>query len=600
MSQDDAAPPRIDVSRLLTRSVRTILFADIVESVHLIELDEEGTIHRWSAFVDALQRDELPARNGRLIKSLGDGVMLEFTSPLAAVQTALAMHERIAALNVGRPDELALWLRVGVHTSDVLVSDLDVFGVGVNLAARLTGLAGRGEVVVSAAVRDSLVEGVDAEIEDLGDNFLKNVASPMRAYRVGPVRPSAHGPPGRGAPPPIEASIAVLPFAGRDAGDDTDAIGDLVADRVIAELSRIGSLRVVSRLSTAAFRDRIVPTAEVGEHLRSTYVLSGSYRCRGSQVMVTTELADSRTSNVMWAEGFDEKLDDLFQADSGLARRIAAEVVRAVMDHEVNRARTQPLPTLESYALLLAAIGLMHRFGVEDFEYARKILDHLGDRMPRLAQPHAWLARWHLFRVLQGWSADVQQDRQRAREYAHRALDRDPNSAMALTIAGSIEASLARDLVQAEKYYRSALDINPNEPLANALLGTAFAFQGIGGPAWEFTHKALDLSPLDPMRYFYETHAAGAAVAADRPDYAVTLIEQSLRANRKHVSSYRVLITALVEAGRAEEARAVLPELLRLDPDLTIAGYLERSPTARYPMGKRIAAAMQIAGVPPA
>jgi adenylate cyclase len=240
----------------------------------------------------------------------------------------------------------------------------------------------------------------------------------------------------------------------------------------------------------------------------------------------------------------------------------------------------------------------MHRFGRADFERARELLESLAERAPRHAEPRAWLARWHVFRVVQGWSQDLDDDRRRAHDLSRRALDLDDRSSLALTVGGSVQASLMRSLDEAQRLYEQALEVNPSEPLARLLLGTVHAFKGAGANAVEQTGAAIGLSPLDPMRFFYDTHAAGACLAAQDYERAILLAQRSLRANRLHPSTYRSLAIAQVLSGLGEEARATVQLLLSVDPGFTVSAFLARSPGAAFEHGRQFARALREAGVP--
>jgi adenylate cyclase len=264
----------------------------------------------------------------------------------------------------------------------------------------------------------------------------------------------------------------------------------------------------------------------------------------------------------------------------------------------LQRARSQSLPTLKSYTLLLGAIALMHRLSLHDFEQARHLLQILIDRATRQPIPLAWLANWHVLRVQQGWSGDQHQDSCMALECTRRALDSDPNCSLALAIDGFVHTNLLKRLDIAQERYDLALAANPNNSLAWLLKGTLHAFMDEGDKAVEYTEMALKLSPLDPQRYFYDSLAASAHLTAGHYDSALELAQRSLRANRSHTSTLRVMTVAQWQLGHRDEARKTTQELLKLEPELTIAGYLRRAPSAAFDIGREIADVLGKAGVP--
>jgi tetratricopeptide (TPR) repeat protein len=270
----------------------------------------------------------------------------------------------------------------------------------------------------------------------------------------------------------------------------------------------------------------------------------------------------------------------------------------AIAARELQRSRSQPLPSLRCYTLLIAAVALMHRLTLRDFEEAKRLLETLIERSDRLAVPRAWLANWHVLRVQQGWSDDSRRDAQIALQSTARALDNDPQCSLALTIDGFVHTNLLKRLDIAEERYNAALEANPNEARAWLLRGTLRAFRAEGSAAISDTTRAIRLSPLDPHRYFYDSLAGCACLAAQQYDRALELAMRSLRANRTHTSTLRTKAVAEWRLGLHEEARATVRELIRLEPNLTIREYLRRTPAADFPTGRDWADALHAAGVP--
>jgi len=315
-------------------------------------------------------------------------------------------------------------------------------------------------------------------------------------------------------------------------------------------------------------------------------------------VSVWAELCDAVTGHVVTARSLRAALADLTAPGAAAVAELAAQLCDAVVQHQLARVRHLPLPSLEAYALALAGVTLMHRFSVDDFARAEGCLDALAERVPRHAMPYAWLARWHVFRVVQGWSPDPDRDRARARDLSQRALDIDPDSSLALTVAGSVKVSLFRDLDGAARLYDDALRRNPSEALAWLLLGTVHTFKGDGEAAMRHADEASRLSPLDPMRFYFDSHAAAAAVTAQQYDKAVALAERSIKANRMYQTTWRSLAIAQAMAGRVGEARTTVQHLLALEPGLTADKFLAQSPAGRFAHAQRFAEALREAGLP--
>lgn len=573
----------------LTRARRAIVVVDVVESVRLMQEDEAGFIERWRRFVQQVRTEVLPKHGGRLVKSLGDGMLLEFADVRAAVAAANSMHSRAAAI------AQSLWLRVGIHTADVMVDELDVYGAGVNLTARLAGLAGPGQTVMSAAARECVLAAFDAEMEDLGECYLKHIAEPVRAFRAWP-------PEAQPGPEPVRAdlrpTVAVLPFAPYETAHGDVCLGDVLADQVIAALSVSSAVNVISRLSTTAFRQRAEPLSRMARALGAHFVVSGRYRTLAGLLHAQVELTDARSEHVLWSRSVADHESAALVPDSDLVSSLVNDIAEAVFAAEISRVRCLPLPNLHSHTLLIAAISLLYRLSLADFGRAHSALEALQERAPRHPAPLAWLARWHLFRVVQGWSDDRAADGRAALAYARRALDIDPGSSLALTMLGNVNTSYVRDLETARRCYDQALAINPNESLAWLQKGNCLSFAGDGVGALSHTERAVMLSPLDPARHFYLSLMSSAALSACNYERAIDAATASLRLNADHVSTHRVLAIAQSMSGRTQDARLTVARLLALEPDLTVRRFVARSPGAASGLAETFGEALHAAGLP--
>ena len=591
IDDDTAAAP-------LQRERRAIVVVDVVESVRLMQADEAGVIDRWRRFVNQVRTRLLPGRGGRMVKSLGDGLLLEFGDVAAAANAAIAMQQAMARQNEGRDAEACMQLRIGIHVAEVTRDEHDIYGTGVNLAARLTTLAGPGEIVASAEARDGLTDGLDATVFDLGDCYMKHLDAPVHAFRVGPPGPLPVIAPEASQPGPTRPTVAVIPMRSVGAPLDTSLIGDALADEIIAALSKTQALNVVSRLSTAVFKDRNDPPAQVAACLGADYLISGSVQVSGEQLKLMVELAEAPGGRVVWADRLFGDLRGIWAADDPMISTVVAETSAAIMQHELQRASLHALPTVKGYSLLIGAIALMHRSSTVEFDTAKAMLEHLIDRDRRHARPHAWLANWHALSVTQSRSRAPQADMQRAFDHAQRALDCDPQCALALAIDGVLQLNLRKDFAAARARLDAAVDANPNESLAWLFRGILHGFSGEGAPAEEASARALMLSPVDPMRHYYDSLAASAALGARHYERAIELAERSLRVNRMHPSTYRALAIAQSMAGRIDAARTSVRDLLALTPGYTVSQFRALSGFSAGPLGSVFAEALQAAGLP--
>ncbi|KRQ15874.1 hypothetical protein AOQ71_07480 [Bradyrhizobium manausense] len=446
-------------------------------------------------------------------------------------------------------------------------------------------------------MRDGLTPSLDAEVEDLGDCYVRGIPQPVRAYRVGPPGPQ----PRAGSAlwfDEMAPSIAVVPFTSRNLCNDNGVVGEILAEEIIRRLSHWSDLKLVSRLSTTAFSGRNASLEEIGAHLSADYVLSGAYRVGDGHFKLDVELAETKSGRILWVERLEDRLAAIVSGEQELIGRLVAGVDTAVTSRELQRSRTQPLPTLKAYTLLMGAVNLMHRLSLPDFGEAHLLLQTLIDRGVRHPLPVAWLGNWHVLRVSQGWSEDPQRDTYLASECTKRALDMDPDNSLALAVNGFVHINLLKKIDLAENSYERALAANPSNAFAWLLKGTLHAFKSEGEQAVEHTERALALSPLDPHRYFYDSLAATAAAAAGKYGRALELAQRSFKANRKHTSTLRVMTVAQWLLGQHDDAHKTVQELLRLQPTMTVSGWLKGSPAASYEIGRQAAEVFRRAGVP--
>ena len=587
----------------LRNTTTTVVFVDVVEYVRLVERDEASAVRRIRLLLADGAHPIVTRHGGRVVHQMGDGLLLTFADSREAVRCANALHRLADEHSRGLSDEDRLSLRIGIHSTDVLTDDITVMGHGVNLTARLMALAGPAQTIVSSSIRDLLTNGLDGDIEDIGTCYVKHVAEPVHAYRINALdREALHV-----APPVAAASllprIAVLPF--EEYGTDASAggseralgVGDIVTDQLIAHLSRSPLMSVISRLSCHALRGRDLPFDEVRRRLGADYVLSGRYIRSGDKLTILVELVQTDNQQVLWADSIGGHVADALASDSDLVLSIARPATATVVRSEMVAARVGSLPNVSSHAMYLFAISVLHRFSRSEFERAKAMLETLRERAPRHPASLAWLARWYMLRTVQGWSDDPAGDGKKAWSWANRALDIDPESSLALTMAGAARRTIGRDLDGAQHYFDRALEHNPNEPLAWLFKGTIHGLRGESDQALASSERALALSPLDPMRSYFESLSATAATGAGQHERAIELARSAVRGNINHGSSYRTMAISQSMLGRVDEARVTVARLLEVEPESTVEKFVIRSGGAS-PMVLRYAEALEAAGLP--
>lgn len=581
------------------RKLRAIMFLDLVKSTSLIEKGGDDAIRRWIDFIEAATKEAVPAYRGRMVKSTGDGLLLEFESVADAVAAAVALVARVSSANAGLQRERHLRLRVGINVADIVVHDYDVFGHGVNVAARICDIGGPQEIIVSAAVRDQLTDGLDVTFEDLGEPELKGITHPVRVYRMRALpaaqRRLTHAPPVSGARP----SIAVIPFQQQGAESAHSLIGDVMADDLIRTFSHLSNLVVISRLSTSAFRDRGQPPGDLAKALNVRYVLGGTVQFDGRRMRVSAHLTDAEKGKIEWSKLFNGDIGNLFELQDTISHQIATIVVPLVHRKELERARAKRPDSLSAYECMLLGIDHLHRSSTTDMEIARSMFDAAIETEPDYADPYAWLARWHVLKVGQDVSTDLATATREANQLAATALDRDPHNSWALAVQGQVDSYLKKELTAAIERFEHAIELNPSAPSAWVWSTAAHAWLGRGAEAIERSRRAIELSPFDPHMYYFRSIAATAHAVDGRYDEAIELCRRSLRLNRKFTSTHRILAISLALAGRTEEAREAGAELLKEEKGLTVKSFRERYPGSASEHAELFCEGLRKAGIPP-
>ena len=441
----------------------------------------------------------------------------------------------------------------------------------------MASLAGPGETTVTTEVRDLLTDGLDGEIHDMGECYLKHVPEPVRVWRVGAAGQHPVLTPAAEQPGALVPGIAVIPFAARSNEPEHFAVGELIADAVISLLGRSRHLRVISRLSCSAFRQRDAALGEVSQRLGAQFVLSGSYVVFGSagggKLLITAELCDARTGHMVWTERFNAEVGDLLQAESECAHRMALAASSAILNAETEKARLQPVATLSAYSLQLSAINLMHRSPVAEFEKGRELLLALAERQPRASEVRAWLAKWHVLRVIRGISANPADDARHAMDACRQALDLAPENPLALAVRGYALSQVMGDQEGARRDIESALASAPNEAHAWLYRSVWSSHSEMHADAVTFVRKAASLAPLDPHAYFIFTLLASAQAAAGEHEQAIAAATTALRLDQFHLPNWRTLMYAQWEAGNLSAAREALEKIRELSPEFSVSKY---------------------------
>jgi adenylate cyclase len=524
--------------------------------------DEAGTLAALKAHREDLIEPKIAEHEGRVVKLMGDGILAEFGSVVAAaVQSAVEIQQAMAERNGDVPAARRIDFHVGINLGDVIVEGDDIYGDGVNIAARLEGLAEPGGICVARNVFDQVKGKVDTAFEDLGEREVKNIAEPARVYQVKSTAPGnqSGSTPSAALPLPDKPSIAVLPFVNMSGDAEQEYFSDGITEDVITELSHFRSLFVIARNSAFTYKGRAVNVRDVGRELGVQYVVEGSVRKAGNRVRITAQLVEAATGNHLWAERFDHELDDIFAVQDEVTQAIVAALPGRLDEAAVERARHKPTESLSAYDYLLR--GKWRRnMSTESDPEARALFEKAIEIDPRCAPAHAWLAFFHAYDVLR-WGVPGDAALSRAQAHIEQALAIEGNDAFIHSIASQIYQFQGRhDLAQSHS--DRALVLNPNDP--EVLFNANFALTYLGDPkaGIELVKKAMRLDPHCPELYLeglFDAHYLAR-------DYEKA-IEAFMKWRDPPPHMHAELAACYAQLGRMEDARAAAAEFERLRPE---------------------------------
>jgi TolB-like protein/Flp pilus assembly protein TadD len=587
-----------DQSSRVERRLSAIVAADVAGYSRLMGLDEVGTaraLREHRTVIDAL----LARHGGRLVKATGDGVLLEFPSVVDAVECAVAVQEVIARRNEDIPQDRRMLFRIGINLGDILIEGEDILGDGVNVAARLEGIAEPGGICISSSAYEQVHGKIKVEFTDLGEQTLKNIARPVRAYAVGPNANTS-----RTAPPPSSAphlSLVVLPFANMGGGPEQDYFADGVTETLTTDLSRIAGAFVIARNTAFTFKNKSIDVKTLGRELNVRYVLEGSVQRGGNRLRVNVQLIDAETGNHLWAERFDKPIADLFEMQDEIVSRLANALGIQLIAAEARRAERSPDP--DAMDLVFQGRAWVNRGLTPDYMVrARHFFEQAMALDPENVEALvglAWVdAAAGITVMTDDWAARFAE----AEATITKALSHAPNHPMAHLIL-SLVAMYTGRAAQAIAECEQALALEPNFAAAHALIGYAKSLLGRGEETEAHVNEALRLSPRDNFAYQWMVWVGFAKVQLNRDAEAVVWLRRGLDANRNYSNAHFHLAAALARLGELDEARARVEVGLALDPAFTIrrlrAATRGRSDNPIYLAGReRVFEGMRLAGVP--
>jgi TolB-like protein/class 3 adenylate cyclase len=545
------------------RRLAAILAGDVVGYSRLMGADEEGTLTRLNAHRREFLEPKIAEYRGRVVKRTGDGILIEFPSAVDAAHCATEIQKGMSERNHTVSPDKRIEFRIGIHVGDIIIEEGDIFGDGVNVAARLEGIADPGGICISDDTFRQLRDKVNVVFEDAGEQQLKNIERPLRVYRIqlGKTVQKASAPSKR-------PSIAVLPFQNMSGDPEQEYFADGMVDEIITGLSRIKWLLVTSRNSSFIYKNKPASVKEIAEKLGVRYVLEGGVRKSGSRVRITVQLIDATNDTHLWAEQYDRLLDDVFALQDEITMRVVAAIEPSVRKAEIERVRRQRPENLDAYDLVLRAMPLVFTRMPREAALAVPLLQDALRLEPNYSSAHAFLS-WCLHaRYIRG---DMQQDdKMAAIRHAHAAISSGNDDATTLAVAAFIIALDEHDLDTSLRLFDRALEISNSNIIALSCSATTLALLGKFEIAVERAQRAVQLSPFDPFNFRSNQALAMAYLCTDRYSEAADAAKSIIDVNPEYSYAYAFLAAALWRLGRAEEAKATVRDVLKHQSTFTI------------------------------
>jgi TolB-like protein/class 3 adenylate cyclase len=584
-------------SEPVERRLTAILAADVAGYSRLIGADEEGTLAQLKAFRKTLVDPTIARHRGRIVKTTGDGMLVEFASAVDAARCAVEVQRGMADENTEIPQAKRIEFRIGIHLGDIIIDDNDIFGDGVNIAARLEGIAVPGGISISRAVHDQVRDRIDVCFDDKGEIALKNIARPVQVFAISGAKESKTTVSPGSKPAlalPDKPSIAVLPFTNMSGDPEQDYFADGMAEDIITALSHFKALFVIARNSSFTYKGRAVDVKQIGRELGVRYVLEGSVRKAANRVRITGQLVDTATGAHLWADRFDGGLDDIFDLQDQVTESVVGAIAPVVEKAEIERAKRKPTESLDAYALYLRGLARFYQYGSRQAnDEALRLFNSAIELDPDFAAAYGRAAVCYVWAKSEGWISVTAKEIAEVTRLAQRAVELGKDDAVALAAAGWALVYVVRDLGAAGLIDR-ALVLNSNLAEAWFYGGWVKTFLGEPEAAIERFARAMRLSPLDPRVPAMRSGTAFAHFLLGRYDEAASWAAMALQDRPDYLHGLRIQAASNAMAGRLDEAHQAVARLRQLNPALRVSDlkdvlshYLRAEDLSRYEEGLR-------------
>jgi TolB-like protein len=576
------------------RRLAAILAADVAGYSRLMGNDEEGTLTALKSCRRELIAPKLAEHRGRIVKTTGDGALAEFASAVDAVRCAMEIQHAMAERNAVIPEDRRVEFRIGINVGDIILDEGDIYGDGVNIAARLESLASPGTICLSENTYTQIKGKLPINVSDMGVQQLKNIAQPVRVYSVRFEDASTR----QALSLPDRPSIAVLPFQNMSGDPEQEYFADGMVEDIITGLSRIKWLFVIARNSSFTYKGRAVDVKQVGRELGVRYVLEGSVRKAGTRVRITGQLIEASTGAHLWADRFDGALEDVFELQDRVTSSVVAAIAPKVEQAEIERSKRKPTNNLDAYDYYLRGVEGINSQTRESTSEALRLFHKAFELDPGFASAYAMAAFCYSQRKAFGWATNRSQDIANAAPLARRAVELSRDDALAISRAGLVLAYVVEDFDSGALFIDRARILNPNLSAVWHASGWLKVWIGEPDTAIEHLERFVRISPLDPLLHSVRSAIAFAHVFAGRFTEAVSYAEKALADNPNTHQALRATALSCAWAGRTEQAQKAIGRLLQVDPTFRVSKLLHLTPLQRPEDIARYQEGMRKAGLP--
>jgi len=573
------------------RRLAAILAGDIAGYSRLMGVDEEGTLHNLKVHRKELVDPKITEHRGRIVKTTGDGILVEFVSVVDAVRCAVDIQRGMAERNTDVPLDKRIQFRIGINVGDIIIDGGDIFGDGVNVAARLETLADPGGIMVSSVVHDQVRDKLSFGFEDMGEQIVKNISRPVNVHRVhlAEVSPekakSTSGQQKTISTGSERPSIAVLPFSNMSGDPEQEYFADGITEDIITGLSKLRWFFVIARNSSFTYKGKAVDVKRAARELGVRYILEGSVRKGGNRVRITAQLIDAATGNHIWADRYDGELSDVFALQDEITKRVVTAIEPKLLEAEALRSQSRSAEDLDAWEMVIHANSLFWRMTEAEGAAAIDMLERAIKRYPNYAPAHSMLAFMLLVSSHLQVTPAMGHELKRAPELGARAAELDDSDPWAHLALGYV-AFMQRRMTESVAEFQRALQLNPNFAAAHGYLGWALAFDGQSDNAMIHLQEAVRMSPHDPQNAIFNVGVAISHYMAGRYDDAIAACRTAFQTRAGMARGTRIYIASLAQAGRLEEARAALARIKETHPDLSIAWIEQNVPYTPAAMAK--------------